>query len=278
MLKRLLLAVDGTPSARMARTFAFQWAKGQNAEVTGLAVFDADAMAGPEAVPLGGSTFKARRDERHILAARAFLEAELKEFSTEAGHRGVRATEVFVTGAPAPSIVAEADINDVVVLGRTTTFDQGQEALGLEVVTHLLGSAPRPVVVVPDDTPVDGGVLVAFDGSVPSVRALQLFALLGSAWRGRAVTVVSIDEAAGKAERLAMRAASFLIAHDYRATPRPIATPRAPVGLILDTAKELRPGLIVLGAYGNRTWFDFLLGSTTSAMLKEANAPLFMSH
>lgn len=71
MLKRLLLAVDGTPSAKMARSFAFKWALRQNADVTGLAVLDADAMAGPEAVPLGGSTFKARRDERHLVAARA---------------------------------------------------------------------------------------------------------------------------------------------------------------------------------------------------------------
>jgi nucleotide-binding universal stress UspA family protein len=47
MLKRLLLAVDGTPSAKMARSFAFQWAQRQNAKVTGLAVLDADAMAGP---------------------------------------------------------------------------------------------------------------------------------------------------------------------------------------------------------------------------------------
>jgi nucleotide-binding universal stress UspA family protein len=278
MLKRLLLAVDGTPSAKMARSFAFQWAQRQNAEVTGLAVLDADVMAGPEAVPLGGSTFKARRDERHLAAARAYLEAELKAFSSEADQHGVRAMDVFVTGVPAPSIVAEVDINDVVVLGRTTTFDQGNEAKGLEVVIQLLGSAPRPVVVVPDDALVDGDVLVAFDGSVPAVRALQLFALLGGAWRDRAVTVISIDETAGKAERLAMRAASFLIAHDYRATPKPIVTPRTPVDSILDTAKALRPGLIVQGAYGNRTWLDFLLGSTTSAMLKEAKAPLFMSH
>jgi nucleotide-binding universal stress UspA family protein len=179
---------------------------------------------------------------------------------------------VFATGAPAPSIVAEADINDVVVVGRTTTFDQGHEAIRSEVVTQLLGSLPRPIVVVPDDTPFYGTFWS------PSTVVSRRFALLGSARRDRAVTVISIDDAAGKAERFAMRAASFLIAHCYRAAPKPIATPRAPVGLILDTAKEMRPGLIVQGAYGNRTWLDFLLGSTTSAMLKEAKAPLFMSH
>lgn len=277
-MKRLLLAVDGTPSSRAARAFGLRWAKLLNADVTGLAVLDTDAMTGAEAVPIGGAAFKARRDERHVEAARAYLEAELKGFTTDAATIGVKANGLLTTGEPVGTIVAEADVNDVIVLGRTTTFDLGNDAPGLAIVTSLLGAAPRPVIVTPDNETPDGDVLVAFDGSLSSARALQLFALLGSAWRTRGITVLSLNEELDRAERLAQRAASYLIAHDYRATPRPIVSARAPGGAIIEMAKEIQAGLIVQGAFGNRSWMDFILGSTTEAMLKDARLPLFMSH
>jgi nucleotide-binding universal stress UspA family protein len=277
-MKRLLLAVDGTPSSRAARAFGLRWAKLQSAEVTGLAVLDKEGMTGSEAVPIGGSAFKARRDERHVEAARVYLEAELKAFTTDAATTGVKANGLLMTGEPVRTIVAEADVNDVIVLGRTTTFDLGDDAPGLAIVTSLLGAAPRPVIITPDNETPDGDVLVAFDGSLSSARALQLFALLGSAWRKRSITVLSLDEELGRAEGLAQRAASYLIAHDYRATPRPIVSARAPGGAIIELAKEIQAGLIVQGAFGNRSWMDFILGSTTEAMLKDARLPLFMSH
>ncbi len=121
-------------------------------------------------------------------------------------------------------------------------------------------------------------MLVAFDGSVSSVRALQLFALLGDAWRKNRVVVLTVDETTDRAARLAQRATSYLAAHGYAATARPVTSAREPVNVILEVAGEMQAGLIVQGAFGNRSWLDFLLGSTTTAMLKDSKIPLFMSH
>lgn len=277
-MKRMLLAVDGTHSGITARAFGLKWAQRQGAEVTGLAVLDVDAMTGAEAVPLGASSYKAHRDEQHVQADRKYLDAQLKAFTTSAAGLGVKSSEILSSGDPVEAIVTEADVHDVIVMGRTTTFDLGQETLSLDIVTRLLGAAPRPVIVTPDAGTADGDVLVAYDGSVSSVRALQLFALLGDAWRKNRVVVLTVDETTDRAARLAQRATSYLAAHGYAATARPVTSAREPVNVILEVAGEMQAGLIVQGAFGNRSWLDFLLGSTTTAMLRDSKIPLFMSH
>lgn len=277
-MKRMLLAVDGTHSGITARTFGLKWARLQGAEVTGLAVLDVDAMTGAEAVPLGASSYKAHRDEQHVQADRKYLDAQLKAFTTSAAALGVKSSEILASGEPVQAIVAEADTHDVIVIGRTTTFDLGKESPSLDIVTNLLGAAPRPVIVTPDADRADGDVLVAFDGSVSSVRALQLFSLLGDAWRRNRVVVLTVHDAADAAARLAQRATRYLAAHGYAATARPVTSAREPANVILEEAGEMPAGLIVQGAFGNRSWLDFLLGSTTTAMLKDAKIPLFMSH
>ena len=65
------------------------------------------------------------------------------------------------TGAPGEEILREAQRFDLILLGKHAHFEaQGSD----HTLTNVLRSAPRPVVTVPDDPPLAGTVLVAYDG------------------------------------------------------------------------------------------------------------------
>lgn len=277
-MKHILLAIDGTGSGKAARELGLRLAHLQGASVTGLAALDEQSMTGPEAVPLGASAYKARRDARHVQSDRVYLENELASFTAEAAGKGVKSTARLVEGEAVKVIVAEAASHDVIIMGRTTTFDLGQETGSLAIVTQLLAEVPRPVIVTPDSVVPDGDVLVAHDGSVSSARSLQLFALLGDAWRTRRVVVLTVDQDAERARLHAQQASDYLSAHGYTSSARPVASTHEPATLILQTANDMKAGLIVQGAFGNRSWLDFLLGTTTTAMLGSTRVPLFLSH
>ena len=55
MIRRILVAIDGTPASRVAQDLAIAIAKRQAAAVTGVGVVDRSWATAPQAVPIGGS-------------------------------------------------------------------------------------------------------------------------------------------------------------------------------------------------------------------------------
>ena len=56
----------------------------------------------------------------------------------------------------------------------------------------------------------------------------------------------------------------------------PAADPVAPA--LVGACRDLRAGLVVMGAYGRPTLYEFFLGSVTRTMLAECPVPLFLYH
>jgi len=118
--RRILVAYDGTPSARRA-------------------LARAAAMYRPgDDVALISVTENGEADEAHLDRARTLL----------AG-RGIAATSIAATGNPARTIcvMAERDAFDVIVVGRRNPTDTGQVLLG-SVSARVVSGAPCDVVVV----------------------------------------------------------------------------------------------------------------------------------
>ena len=51
-----------------------------------------------------------------------------------------------------------------------------------------------------------------------------------------------------------------------------------PSQVILGTAKELRPSMVVMGAFGKGTIAKLLFGSTANEIIEDASLPLFVYH
>jgi len=280
MLRSILVALDDTPGAIAARDVAIALARRTGATLTAAAVLDRPHTQDPhEAVPAGGGAFKERRDA--ALARRARQEAEAA-FAACATAAGTQAFEpLLLEDAPEPALLSACVEHDLIVLGRDCTLGLEENEDGVApVIQALLKDAARPLLVVPPGTAAgsapQGEVLVGYDGSLPAMRALQLFALLGL-HEGRAARVLSIGETAAAAQAVAEPAAAYLRCHGMEAGAIG-AVDASPGDALLAEAARRPTGLMVAGAYGTTGLRAFFFGSTTQSLLRDAPCPLFVHH
>lgn len=277
MLRTILIGLDGSPYSASAAELGAAWGKQLGAAATGLGVVDEPSIAGPEPVPIGVGALKEQGDLARMRQARQHVEGFLEQFAQRCDTAGVVCQRLIRLGTPCEQLLDEARRHDLVLLGQRTYFHFATQDEPDDTLTDVLHVAPRPVVVVPERLTAGTSVVVAYDGSLQSARALQLFQTLGLGG-GRDVHVVSIGGGDDSAERLAEQAATFLRPHGLQVTPHAVETTAAPADVILNQARNLDAGLIVMGAYGKSALRSFFLGSVTRTILDKSTLPLFVYH
>mgnify|MGYP002136723045 CR=1 FL=1 len=143
-----------------------------------------------------------------------------------------------------------------------------------------VNNAPRPLLVVPPAMPLvsEGTILLAYDGSANSARALQQLVHLGLG-TGQALRVVSISQTQAEADRLAQEGAAYLAAHGLNVRPQGLVVgQKQPAELINTLAVSLDASLLVLGAFGHRSWKTRLFGSTTRILIRQSTVPVMLCH
>jgi nucleotide-binding universal stress UspA family protein len=277
MVRSILVGLDGSPFSRGAVELAVGWARQSDALIVGLGVIDEPTICQSEMVPIGASAYKQRSDEARLARATRQVEQILEQFSLRCANAGVASKVLEPVGDPAEQILREAQRYDLILLGRQTHFHFATQDEPCDTLHRVLRNTPRPVVAVPDQVLGGKSALVAYDGSLQATRALQLFqGVMGGGWE--TVHVLSIGNDKVEAARVADKAVEFLRFHDVAATPHAVAAAGPPYRVILDQARHLNAGLIVMGAYGQSTLREFFLGSVTQSLLKESPVPLFLYH
>jgi len=209
--------------------------------------------------------------------ARSQVRTLLDRFARRCEAAGVPHREDEEVGLPSERLLAVAEDVDWTVLGRETHFHFATQAAPCETLRTVLRSCPRPVVVVPRQGVHGSSVLVAYDASPPSVRALNAFRRSGLD-EGRPVHVVSIAAEEETASRRAEEAARFLRFYGMEADARPLVGSGDEAGLILGQAGQQDARLIVVGAFGHSRLSELFGRSTTSALLRRSDRALFCHH
>ncbi|HGY08944.1 MAG TPA: universal stress protein [Oceanithermus profundus] len=272
MIKRLLLATDGSAPALGAERLAGWLAYELEAVLEALYVRDIRLVRMPEMMDWGAISMPMpiyHEEIEKVLTARA--EAVLERVRKETEEAGVKVEPVVRTGVPYEVIVEEARTSDLVVLGRAGEAS-GHEATGLGSTTErVVRTSPTPVAVAPLEPVRPDRLLLAYDGSDPAARALHVCAELGRGLSLPAV-VLTVDDDAVRAEALAAEAAAYLEERGVTASVQTAAGD--PDERILEA--EESTDLLVMGAFGKgliRTW---LLGSTAELVLRRAVGPVLV--
>lgn len=277
MIRSILVALDDTEGAQRARDLAIEFARRTGAALTMATVLDwPHAQDSHEAVPPGAAAFKERRDAARAKRLEEEAEAAFAACTAAAGNTPF--TRLRLVDAPEPALLAAGAAHDIVVIGRDSTLGLEQNPDGLApVIEALLHDGARPLLVVPPGAaPAGETVLVAYDGSVPSMRALQLFALLGLG-RDLRVRVISVADTAPEAQRMADTAAGYLRAHDIDAEALGIEGSR-PVDAVLAEVAAMPARMLVMGAYEHSGLRTLFTGSATRRLLLGARCPVFVAH
>jgi nucleotide-binding universal stress UspA family protein len=275
MVRRMLVAMDGSPHGEAAATLALDWAARFGAELLGLGILDKPSLTRGEPVPLGATAFKRHRDEVRLADAHRRVLDLLARFHQRCDAAGVRCTVLEDIGTPHEQILAEAPGCDLVVLGRESHFHSETQDHADTTLSRVLRESPRPVVVVPRDPGSGEGVLVAYGSGREVARTLQTFALLGMAGE-EPVCLLAVDSDLARAETRLHPASQFLAAHGIRVVLEPVASREAPAALILDQVRRRQPRLVVMGAHGHHPVRDLFFTSVTRAVLRDAPVPVFV--
>lgn len=274
---RILLLLGETESSLCARECAFDLARSGGVLVTGLSGIDLSSLAVPMFGGIGASAYQAKIEDIRGRQARATDARIHASYADACDARGLEFSWLTFEGDPPEVFRAASETRDLIVTGHDTTFSVDRPASLPELLSNLLLLSPRPVVVCGDEYRPPSDVLVAYDGSLPAMRALQMYVLLGL-WREARVHVTSIAAEPELATRRAHAAAEFLRDHEVHCTVVPIESAVDPSEAIRIQVIDRGIGLLVMGAFGHRGWSNALFGSTTRRLVERPPCLLFLFH
>jgi len=179
MMKSALIALDGSKSSEVATELGIRFAQRHGIKLCGIGVLDVPTITAPEASGAWGAGFKEETDRAVLRQAELRVRQFLDRFGSRCAAAGVDHTCIQLEGSPAGQIQRESLLHDVIVVGKDTNFHFATSDQTGETVKRLLRDNPRPVIVMPDELPQGENVMLAYDGSLQSSRALHMFLLAG---------------------------------------------------------------------------------------------------
>lgn len=279
MIKSILVILDDSRSSESAKALSIQLTHTYKASLAGIGVLDEPWIAAPEVIPLGGAAFKVGLDEQLLQKAKRRIHKLEKSFMDTCKDEKISCSVIDTTGVPAYEIENFAAEHDLLIIGKDANFHFAPTQETTLSVKQILKDSPRPVIVTSPKLPhqESPNVLVAYDGTFASSRALHLALLMGI-FKGKAVHIASVSSDEEEARDRVMVAAKLCRNHGLQPHIHPIASTQKPSAALLDLIKDLKPSLVVMGAFGHGGIAYFFMGSCAKELLKSTNIPLFIYH
>ena len=279
MIKSILVTLDESESSVAAKKFGVLLAKDHKAALTGIGILDQPWIAAPEAIPLGGAAFKVELDEKLLHDAKRRVHKLEKDFTAYCKENKVESSIIDATGVPVFEIEYFATEHDLLIIGKDANFHfTNVDETGLSV-NPLIRANPRPVIVTGPEIPNEksSDILVAFDGTFASSRALHMAILVGIL-KGKTVHIAHVNSEEKAAKEITNIAIKLCTNHGIKAVGHPLVTSEKPVVALLKLKEEIKPFMIVLGAFGHAGISYLFMGSCAKELLKATSIPLFIYH
>jgi nucleotide-binding universal stress UspA family protein len=275
MIQNILIPVEVSSGSEAAIELGLRWARRTGAAVTGLGIVDEPTIGKPD--PCASGAGKIYRQQELIADARVRVNRLLDKFAKQCHGAAVRFATRKEVGVPSERIIAAAEDFDLTLLGHRSNFHFETQTHPDETLEEVLRDSRRPVAAVADILPVNQTVVVAYDGSPTSVRALETFQKSNlDVWQK--VRVVSVGRDEVEARRHAEEGARFLRFFDIPAEPRALVASENVANLLIREVHDLDAGMLVMGAFGRSQAAESLFGSTTLRVLETADTLLFLHH
>ncbi len=284
-MKSILIAMDESKSSKSALNIGVALARICGAKVKGLYVEDIMRLLEWQPVELMGAAVGATSATLHSRPTLEEVEIE-KQFIAEADRlkksfeeeckKFAVNYEFFTKRGKVHEIVEQMTRTvDLIIVGRRgKTYPEASKEPG-PVTEDLLRVTTRPVLVVPENAKVNNKILIAYDGSQNSQRALSIGAAFAKLLNFD-VKVVSVANDIDSAQKPLDEAKEFLTPYELNATYIVDFGAAMPWIGIAKQIKIFDPGLVVIGAFGENKLMELIFGSTTKNVLMEATCPVLL--
>ncbi len=263
MISTILVATDGSDAAATAERYGASLAARLKARVLGLSVvedrlargFSEDGLGVP---PLSPDPLAA------YLKARA--EGACRRLGDRARTEGVESSCDTIDGVADDRIVERGQQADLTVIGRDGNDAAHRTGLIGPTANGVIRKSAKSCLVVPATAQLAGPIVLAFDGSAGSrigaTLAVQLATRLGEPIH---VFVDSKDKGRAVARFEEVRGIVGTLPVPVREISSTLGRPDVK---IVDSAREVRAGLVVMGAYGRNRITEYFLGSNSAAVVR----------
>lgn len=272
MISSILVASDGSEPAAVAERFATSLAARLKARVTGVSVVEDRLARGLREDGLG-VTPPSPEPFASYLKARA--DAACRRLSERAASEGVECSCDSTDGTADDRIVERGQHADLIVLGRDGNDAPYRTGLIGSTANGVLRKSAKSTLVVPSGAGLSGPLVLAFDGS-PGSRiganlAVQVATRLGEPIH---VFVDSKDKGRAVARFEEVRGIVGSLPVPVREISSTLGRPDVK---IVDSAREVRAGLIVMGAYGRNRITEYFLGSNSAAVARTSPVAVLLA-
>jgi nucleotide-binding universal stress UspA family protein len=283
MIRSILLALAEAPGDLDAKNYAFWLARKEGSHVHAIAVVDITAfeipMIGspdgfmPSVVPHSFRESQSLMDEMSTKCRK-----RLDLFADQCGARGISCSTETMTGIPADVISRSAVAHDIVIISRSGYNPSANTKETIDsLVAPVIRSSVRPVLVAGTEFREESeirNILVAYDGSSHSARALQVAAELAarSGVNCRLITIAPLEEAGWE---ILIPAEAFLAHHGVIPDKQGVVSSK-PSSVISDLVVSESVDLLIMGAYGHSPIREVLFGSTTERVLAHCSTNVIL--
>ncbi len=284
MIGRIVAGIDGSPHSLAAFQYALDFAQRTRSEVRVVFVVDSrktdlpivytashfdygfERVYIPPEPGLKGFYDKVKTD------LRTFGENCLESCRAEAEEKKVPISTVLKEGLPSHLLTEEARSGDLLVIGQKGETARFDRAIVGATTEDVVRSSPRPVLVCPKDFHSPRRLLFPYDGSPSSESARQVCVnAFAGIWEEIVVVTLAeeVDESFPFDAEL-----SYLSSHGV--PYRLLIEEGKPVDTIPRVAAREKADLILAGSHGKHKIRDYLLGPTTSHLIRKSDLPVLV--
>lgn len=277
MIKTILIPVDGSANSATAVDYGIYIAPKLEATLTGLHVIDVYLIQGPLMTDFSATVGMPPYDgffEAVETSLKEKADAVLKNFEDRCRTAGISCLTKKNIGKISDTIIEEAENADLVLMAKKGEhFHLKEGGLLGSVAEAVIRHSGKPVIVIPESFREIESIGLAYDGSAPARKALELCLNISekSKWP---ITVLIISADAQKAANLSAQVEEM--AQKNLADCEVIISAGREADEILKFIAEGAVELMVMGAYGHNRLRQWLLGSTTSHIIHKSPIPVLL--
>ncbi|KYK22039.1 hypothetical protein AYK24_02615 [Thermoplasmatales archaeon SG8-52-4] len=277
MIKSILLAIDGSNYTESILKYGVDLAKKFDAHLRVLTVIDIRIFEWAVAIGVEGFA--------PIIPSTAYQEESQRLLEEKADKLLERTSEVLkeanvsfeiekASGSPVEIICDKCRLADLIVMGCRGEFGPWRDKMlgaTLEATSRL---AIKPLLVTQKEYSSISHILFAYDGSINSNKAFPWVGAFAKQFDAK-LTILIVSADAESAERILKDSTNYLSNYDLSEINTLIKEGDAETKIV-ETAKEVKADLIIMGSYGHSRIREAILGSTTVHVMRNALVPILM--
>ena len=217
MFKTILVPIDGSDTSLVAVDYAIELSRSFNSEITGISIIDIKKLAGPFMRDLGTSIGGMVPYGDFQQNVRKFLEdtcrAALDELEGKCDSASIPCTRTIKEGVVSKEIVESAKRCDMISMGMAGEHAFWRDAFLGSNLESVVRQTHKPVLVTPEEYKKITKILVAYDGSSFSSKALNAGAEIAQQMH-LPLTVITVSDEKKSGEDILSRATEILKGYD----------------------------------------------------------------